>query len=76
MGIGAQGVAEHAGVAAVVLGAGRREPMSVLELSDGAVLGLSEGFDCRLRAMVTGVPDVRRRVKRLRRSSASLRPFG
>lgn len=28
VGIGAQGVAEHAGVAAVVLGAGRREPIA------------------------------------------------
>ena len=52
------------------------QQVSVLGLSDGALIGLSEGFDCRLRRMVAGVPDGRRRVKRLRRSSASLRPFG
>ena len=44
--------------------------MSVLARFDGTAVGLFEGFDCRLRPMAAGVPDGRRRVKRLRRPSA------
>ena len=50
--------------------------VSVLAVSDGAVIGLFDGFSVPIRTRPGRVSDGRRRVKPLRGSFASLRPFG
>ena len=50
--------------------------VSVLAVSDGAVIGLFDGFSVPIRTRPDRVSDGRRRVKPLRGSFASLRPFG
>ncbi len=50
--------------------------LSVLAVSDGAVIGLFDGFSVPIRTRPGRVSDGRRRVKPLRGSFASLRPFG
>jgi len=50
--------------------------VSVLALPDGATLRLFDGFPARGWLIAGGVSAGRRRVKPLRGSSASLRPFG
>ena len=54
----------------------RRGVLSVLPVSDGAMIGLFDGFSVPIGASLGGVSRGRRRVKPLRGSFASLRPFG
>ena len=55
---------------------GQRYQLSVLPVSDGAMIGLFDGFSVPIGASLGRVSRGRRRVKPLRGSFASLRPFG
>ena len=51
-----------------------KTPVTVLAVSDGAVIGLFDGFSVSIGASLGGVSRGRRRVKPLRGSFASLEP--